>query len=103
MPGRQFRSFSLTTAELRNWHAFYFTAGDLGWTSEDLWRTDGTVSGTENLQLEPIGLGSDPSFLAAGAERLYFSAYDAVAKREIHILDFQIFSDGFESGDTSAW
>ncbi len=81
----------------------YFAAGDAGSGSEDLWRTDGTVAGTENLQLEPVGTSSDPSFLTAGAERLYLSAYDAVTKREIHILEFPLFSDDFESGDTSAW
>ena len=81
----------------------YFAASDFGSGSSDLWRTDGTVAGTENLQLEPLGLASKPSYLAAGPDRLYLSAYDLVAKREIHILDFQIFSDGFESGDTSAW
>lgn len=81
----------------------YFAAGDAGFASEDLWRTDGTVAGTENLQLEPHGTRSDPSFFTAGAERLYLSAYDATTKREIHILEFPLFSDGFETGDTSAW
>lgn len=81
----------------------YFAAGDLGSGSSDLWRTDGTVAGTENLQLEPLGTGSNPSYLAAGPDRLYLSAYDATTKREIHLLEFPLFADGFESGNTSAW
>jgi len=81
----------------------YFAAGDFGSGSEDLWRTDGTIAGTENLQLEPHTASSGPRHLAAGGDRLYLSAYDGVAKREIHILEFPLFSDGFETGDTSAW
>ena len=48
-------------------------------------------------------LGSFPSDLSANRVRLYLSAYDATAKREIHILDYRMFWDGFESGDTLAW
>ncbi len=81
----------------------YFVARDGLTGAEDLWRTDGTAAGTENLQLEPGDWGSDPKDLVAGPERLYLSAYDLVAKREIHYLQRPLFSDGFETGDTSAW
>lgn len=81
----------------------YFSAGDLGASSADLWRTDGTPAGTENLQLEPLGTGSAPSDFAAGTHRLFLGAYDAVAKREIHILDLAVFADGFEGGDVTRW
>ena len=81
----------------------YFVAQQDETDGEDLWRTDGTPAGTVNLQLEPGQQGSDPDDLVAGPEHLYLSAYDLVAKREIHYLDTRFFSDGFESGDTSAW
>jgi len=84
-----------------NGHIYFVAAGEN--EGNDLWRTDGTPAGTENLQLEPGDQGSDPRDLVAGPEHLYLSAYDLVAKREIHILTAPLFADGFESGDTSAW
>jgi len=81
----------------------YFVARDELTGAEDLWRTDGTPAGTVNLQLEPGDWGSDPRDLVAGSDRLYLSAYDLWAKREIHILTAPLFADGFETGDTSVW
>lgn len=81
----------------------YFSGGDLGAGSADLWRTDGTPAGTENLQLEPLGTPSAPSDFAAGTYRLFFGAYDTATRREIHILERPLFSDGFESGGLGNW
>lgn len=81
----------------------YFIARLDGEDDADLWRTDGTPTGTVNLQLEPGNLGSDPHDLVAGPEHLYLSAYDLVAKREIHILTPPLFANDFETGDTTGW
>ncbi len=81
----------------------YFVAQQDETDDNDLWRTDGTPAGTVNLQLEPGDQGSDPRDLVAGPEHLYLSAYDLLAKREIHILTAPLFADGFESGDPSRW
>jgi len=82
-------------------HLYFYAQSDGG--DDDLWRTDGTAAGTENLQLEPGAMGSHPRDLVASPEHLYLSAYDLFAKREIHILTAPLFADGFETGDTSAW
>jgi ELWxxDGT repeat protein len=81
----------------------YFVARSHATDAEDLWRTDGTPAGTENLQLEPGDMGSNPRDLVACPEHLYLSAYDLMAKQEIHILTAPLFADGFETGDTSGW
>ncbi len=81
----------------------YFVARTGGSGSNELWRTDGTAAGTVDLDLEPGLAGSEPSHLVVEGGRLFFSAYDAATKREIHILEDPGFVDGFETGDTSVW
>ena len=82
---------------------FYFVARTGPAESSELWRTDGTVDGTVDLDLEPGLPGSEPRDLVVEGGRLFFSAYDAATKREIHILEDPLFVEGFESGDLSGW
>lgn len=81
----------------------YFTAHD-GVSGEELWRSDGTVDGTQLvLDVLPGPEGSDPSRLTVGGDSLWFVANDGVTGRELHRYTRAFFSDGFESGDTQAW
>ena len=80
----------------------YFISDD-GVQGRELWLTDDTVAGTVDLDLDPGLPGSKPRDLVVEGGRLFFSAYDAATKREIHILEDPLFVDGFESGDTDRW
>ena len=83
----------------------YFPAEVTATTGTELWRTDGTVGGTEVIDLEPGQASSNPREFAVAGDRLYFQAYDSVAKVELHYLVYEtvLFADGFESGDVLAW
>lgn len=80
----------------------YFAAEVAG-EGVELWRTDGTS--LEMIDLEPGPASSDPSKLTGGGDRLFFLAYDSAAKKDLHLLVEErfLFSDGFESGDTTSW
>ncbi len=63
----------------------YFPADD-GESGEELWRTDGTVEGTERVaDLHPGPAPSNPRPWAAWGDRLYFSAWDAAHGRELWV------------------
>ena len=70
---------------------------------EELVVTDGTIAGTDVMDLLPGPNSSDPGAPTAAGSRLFFAAADHERGRELWILDLPIFRDGFESGDLSGW
>ena len=81
----------------------YFTAND-GETGVELWRSDGTEAGTQRVaDILPGPEGSAPDELTVAGDVLWFVANDGVTGRELHRFKVGIFTDGFESGDTTAW
>jgi len=73
----------------------YFPAEVAG-EGQELWRTDGIT--VEMIDLEPGPASSLPDSLVAGADRLFFFAYDRTFKTELHVLRRNpvLFADGFE-------
>lgn len=72
----------------------------------ELWLSDGSPEGTELLQdIHPGPSSSSPSGFSTAGDRVYFTATDGEHGFEIWSLavDFEIFEDGFEGGDTSRW
>ena len=65
--------------------------------------TDGTLGGTETLDLVPGANSGSPSGLYLSGDRIFFSAMDLSHGRELWVWDLDLFTDGFESGSTSAW
>jgi ELWxxDGT repeat protein len=82
----------------------YFPAHVEATTGQELWRTDGTPAGTEVLDLVPGPLSSLPQYLRTAGGRLYFAANHLTLGREVyHLVSAPLFSDGFNTGNTSAW
>ncbi|MCB1057004.1 MAG: hypothetical protein KDD11_16000 [Acidobacteria bacterium] len=82
----------------------YFSAGQTGTIGLELWRTDGTVTGTEALDFYPGPTSSAPYEYRVAGSRLFFTAQDVDAGWQLFSLTpAEIFADGFESGSTSAW
>ena len=70
---------------------FFFPAAD--GAGEELWATDGTPAGTRRVRdVRPGPLGSEPRWLTAAGDRLFFAADDGVQGRELWV------SDGTEAG-----
>ena len=72
----------------------------------ELWVSDGSVAGTWLVQDIHSGRGSSsPTGFVTAGSRIYFAATNGVDGFELWSLplDFEIFADGFESGDASAW
>jgi len=70
----------------------YFVADD-GVSGAELWRSDGTASGTFRVRdINPGVQGSDASFLTPVGNTLYFQAYDATNGTELWK------SDGTQAG-----
>jgi ELWxxDGT repeat protein len=65
----------------------FFSASG-GGKGRELWRSDGTESGTRRVKdIKPGGGGSGPTHLAAFAGLLYFGANDGVHGRELWVTD----------------
>lgn len=81
--------------------------GAYGTTDCELWRSDGTPTGTEVIDLIPGPQSSYPTQLTRVGQRLFFAADDINLGRELHELvhmdPSSLFFDGFETGDTGAW
>lgn len=73
--------------------------------AEELWVTNGTSAGTKMVKdINPGGFGSFPSYMEIFDGKLFFSASDGSSGEELWTYKTtHIFSDGFETGDTSAW
>ena len=64
----------------------YFTAEDA--TGKELWRSDGTTAGTTQiLDINPGFFSSNPDFLTAAGNKLYFWADDGVHGKEPWVTD----------------
>jgi ELWxxDGT repeat protein len=74
----------------------------------ELWRSDGTAAGTARVtDVSPGEASSDPWLPAVFGDWVVFLAFTGPTGSEAWAWrwnpDPEIFSDGFESGDTSAW
>jgi ELWxxDGT repeat protein len=82
-------------------------AADDGVHGLEPWQTDGTPAGTHLIQdLAPGPLPSSPRAFTALGPFVYFVATDATTGFELwrlRLSPFQLFADGFESGDLSGW
>ena len=82
-------------------------AADDGVHGLEPWQTDGTAAGTHLIQdLAPGPLPSSPRGFTALGPFVYFVATDATTGFELwrlRLSPFQLFADGFESGDLSGW
>ncbi|WP_284666764.1 ELWxxDGT repeat protein [Myxococcus sp. SDU36] len=66
----------------------YFSAGEEAPEGEELWVSDGTVSGTRRVKdLRPGAEGSAPAFLTVLGDHLYFAADDGRHGRELWVSD----------------
>ncbi len=66
----------------------YFSAGSGTREGEELWVSNGTVSGTRRVKdIRPGSEGSAPTFLAVAGDRLYFAADDGRHGRELWVSD----------------
>ncbi|QDE94124.1 hypothetical protein BHS06_17010 [Myxococcus xanthus] len=66
----------------------YFSAGSDAPEGEELWVSDGTVSGTRRVKdIRPGAEGSAPAFLAVLGDHLYFAADDGQHGRELWVSD----------------
>ena len=86
------------------WNGDYYFLGETHEEGYELWRTDGTLEGTEVFDLVPGDGSSFPTSIVRLNERVFFAAWDPVAKVELFSLGASsIFADGFESGDLTEW
>ena len=91
-------------AKERRWDGDLYFRAETYAEGRELWRTDGTLVGTEVFDLVPGDGSSRADDLVRVNDRIFFSAWDPAAKRELFVLEnTSIFADGFESGDTTAW
>jgi ELWxxDGT repeat protein len=81
--------------------ALFFRADD-GVNGYELWTSNGSEAGTVMVEDVRSGaLGSKPYWLTEVGRTLFFVAHDGTHGYELWTTP--IFSDGFESGDTSGW
>jgi ELWxxDGT repeat protein len=91
------------------WRGRLYFAGTDGSSGVELWSTDGTAWGTRRLaDINPGPGSSSPRGFTPFDSKLFFSATDGVTGFEMWVVESLIstrwiFSDGFESGDTSVW
>jgi ELWxxDGT repeat protein len=92
-------------AQLRALNGRLFFVAGTPETGFELWRSDGTPSGT--VPLPEVAAGPEDGgieALVATGQRLFFSASDPLHGRELWtVLNNWVFKDGFESTNTSAW
>ncbi len=70
----------------------------------ELWRSDGTASGTVPLRELRPGEAGEPLDLIASGGRAWAAGHGPDGEgRELVVYELALFEDGFESGDTNAW